>query len=127
MASTDAKAGINIIVYFINCFYCSVKSWRFCFEYADEELIKNITIPAENLSKREYIPKTNAPVFAFVPTTSDMKFIPVESTIVCETPTKMAMMYITQLLFSVKNNIEPRHTTQIPVPTLKAVFLPNLS
>jgi hypothetical protein len=48
--------------------------------------MKNITRPAENLSNREYIPKTNAPVLALVPTTSEMKFIPVDKTIVCETP-----------------------------------------
>ncbi len=48
--------------------------------------MKNIVIPAENLSKREYMPKTNAPVLALVPTTYEMKFIPVESTIVWQTP-----------------------------------------
>lgn len=55
-------------------------------EYAAVELMMKITIPAENLSRREYIPKTNAPVFALVPTTSEMKFMPVDSTIVCDTP-----------------------------------------
>lgn len=47
---------------------------------------RNITIPAENLSSKLYMPKTNAPVFAFEPTTSEIKLMPVESTIVWETP-----------------------------------------
>lgn len=55
--------------------------------------IMNITIPAENLSSKLYIPKTNAPVFAFVPTTSEMKFIPVESTMVWESPMNSTNMY----------------------------------
>ena len=45
-----------------------------------------ITAPAENLSNKEYIPKTNAPVFALLPTTSEMKLIPVDNTILCEHP-----------------------------------------
>ncbi len=63
------------------------KSCRSYFEYAAVLPIRNITIPAENLSSKLYIPNTNAPVFALAPTTSEMKFIPVDSTIVCETPT----------------------------------------
>lgn len=48
------------------------------------------------------MPKTNAPVLALEPTTSEIKLIPVDNTIVCETPrinklipTKAAMIYIT--------------------------------
>ena len=87
---------------------------------------RNITIPAENLSSKLYMPKTNAPVFAFEPTTSEMKLMPVESTIVWETPTNAAIMYITHPVDSVNNNIEPREITQMIVPTLRAAFRPNL-
>lgn len=72
------------------------------------------------------MPKTNAPVFAFVPTTSEMKFMPVDRTIVWEIPTNIAIMYMTQPVLSVKNNMLPKLTTHIIVPTLKAALRPNL-
>jgi len=40
-------------------------------------------------------------------------------------PTNGAMTYITQPVYSVKNNIEPNAITHIIVPVLKADFLPN--
>jgi signal peptidase I len=61
-----------------------------------------------------------------VPTTSDMKFIPVDKTMVWEMPTKGAIIYITQPELWVNNNIDPRAITQMIVPVLNAVFLPNL-
>lgn len=64
-----------------------------------------MTIPAENLSSKLYAPKTKAPVFALVPTTSDIRLIPVERTNDCEQPKianqipiKRAKIYMTQLV-----------------------------
>jgi hypothetical protein len=56
-----------------------------------------------------------------------MKLIPVESTIVCEQPIKIAKMYIIQPTLYVKKNIDPREIMQIKVPTKRAFFLPNNS
>jgi hypothetical protein len=42
--------------------------------------MRKIAIPEENLSNREYIPKTKAPLLALAPTTSEIRFIPVERT-----------------------------------------------
>ena len=87
VANTEDNDGIKTIVYFIKLIYYGLNWCKSYFEYADVLPIRNITIPAENLSSKLYIPNTNAPVFAFVPTTSEMKFIPVDSTIVWDTPT----------------------------------------
>ena len=132
VAKTDDKDGINTIVYLMKFISSLVKLWRSYFSYADVLPIKNITRPAENLSNKLYIPKTKAPVFAFDPTTSDIKLIPVESTIVCEIPrinyylpTKTAIMYITQAEDWFRSSIEPRDKTHMIVPVLSADFLPN--
>jgi len=81
VASTADRAGISTIVYLINDIYDGSNLYG-SLVYAYELPIKKITMPAENLSNRLYIPNTNAPVFALVPTTSDIKLMPVESTIV---------------------------------------------
>ena len=47
---------------------------------AEEEIAKMI-IPLENLSKREYIPKTIAPFLLLVPITSEIKLTPVDRVI----------------------------------------------
>ena len=51
-----------------------------------------IAIPDENLSSKEYIPNTNAPVLALPPTTSDIRLIPVDNTKDWETP-KLYIFY----------------------------------
>lgn len=84
-----------------------------------------MTAPAENLSSKLYIPKTNPPVFVFVPITSEMKLIPVAKTIVCEQPMNAASMYMTQLVDSEIKYIDPKERKQMIVPMNKACFLPN--
>ena len=48
--------------------------------------IIKIAIPHENLSSKEYMPNTNAPDFPFVPTTSDIRLMPVARTKDCDAP-----------------------------------------
>ena len=45
-----------------------------------------MAIPQENLSRSEYIPKTNAPDLPLVPTTSEIMLIPVANTKDCDAP-----------------------------------------
>ena len=81
VANTADKAGIKIIVYFMKSFSYPESSLG-SFVYASVFPIKKITAPAENLSNKLYIPNTKAPVLALVPTTSEIKLIPVARTIV---------------------------------------------
>lgn len=66
-------------------------------EYASALPIMKMAMPELNLSSREYMPNTNAPVLAFAPTTSEMRLMPVDSTRDWEAPMKRAMIYINQL------------------------------
>ena len=81
-------------------------------------------IPADILSKKEYIPNTIAPDSLLLPTTSEIRLIPVVKIKDWEKPMNMAIAYI-QLpfyLFSAKS--APKENKEITVPRIKVFFLP---
>ena len=88
--------------------------------------MKYIMIPAEILSKKLYIPKTMAPDSLLLPTTSEIKLIPVVNIKDWENPMKMAIAYI-QLPFCLsKRKSKPSEIKERKVPKMRVFFLPIL-
>lgn len=75
-----------------------------------------IAIPEENLSSKEYIPNTNAPVLALPPTTSDIRFMPVDNTNDCDTP----------VLETCYRKVERGYTSPMPSFNLLEPSRPNI-
>ena len=83
----QAADGNKTVIHFLNSIDVENNS---------EFVIKYMANPDANLSNRLQAPNTNAPFFPLVPTTSEIKLIPVESTSACDIPINTATMNIIQ-------------------------------